>query len=766
MNNVENPFSTILPYILLTGIMIISLIPISTNAQQVPGNNTRIKNISDSAKSGLQTSVDTGFSLASRILKNQRNNALGLLKDGKRQLNRIKSVRADSLAKSMLPVFSFKNMFTQKPLIKFGGGTISYNFNYRSYIDTPFAESNIQQHSAIGNFNMYVGSIPFRINYLFRRSNSTLFKNINDIQVQYDAATFNSNIKATLKQRLLSIAPSLKDSLLERTYQLRNIELKELSKQLNSPITAQKLVEYKELLSFPAKTQTDSTTTVKENQLRKEAVMFINTYEKNKKQAEQLQAKVDSLAQLYQKELARIQRYKTLVSQKLDANNTAALEDGLKAYGVANIIPKKYFWLMNVRKFGLGRNQLNYSELTTKNISLTGVNFEYNSWYYLALSAGTVDYRFRDFVINKNKRSPQFLYMIRVGIGKVESNHFFITALKGKKQLFAVTNSGSGSGSVDISTFAAEAKIKLTNNGYVLTEAAQSLSPDFRRNPASIQKFSFDDGSNKAFSTKVYYNIPRTQSRIEGMYKYTGANYQSFSSYQTNAELKAWYLKADQLLFNRKLKIAASLKSNEFSNPYIVQRYQSNTVYKSIQLTYRQKKMPMISIGYMPASQITSVDSQLVENHFYSFNATLSHSYKIGERKSMTTFMYNRFYNNESDTAFLYYNAQNVFFNQVIYFTLFTMNLSISHSVSPGFELNVFDGGFQFPLSKQSNISFGVKVNDFDRQISATGAYGGFNLILRKIGSLSMQYDGGFIPGSNHRFVKNNMMNLNFLRSF
>ena len=59
---------------------------------------------------------------------------------------------------------------------------------------------------------------------------------------------------------------------------------------------------------------------------------------------------------------------------------------------------------MNVRKFGIGRNQVNYSELTSKNISLTGLNFEYNSWYYAALSAGNVDYRFRDFVVNRFNR--------------------------------------------------------------------------------------------------------------------------------------------------------------------------------------------------------------------------------------------------------------------------------------------------------------------------------------------------------------------------
>jgi hypothetical protein len=128
--------------------------------------------------------------------------------------------------------------------------------------------------------------------------------------------------------------------------------------------------------------------------------------------------------------------------------------------------------------------------------------------------------------------------------------------------------------------------------------------------------------------------------------------------------------------------------------------------------------------------------------------------------------MYNKFYNNNSDTGFAYYNASNIFFNQTVAFAYYTMNIALSQSKSRNYELNVFDGGLQSKLGKIGHAGFGVKVNNFNKKETKTSLYGNLQLNLRRWGILNMVYDNGFIPGSNKTFIKNDMFNLVFTQSF
>src|SRR5690348_3388650 len=80
-----------------------------------------------------------------------------------------------------------------KPLLRIKGGFVSYIFNYRSNIDTPFSEKNIAQHNIAGTFNLLAGNIlPLNVIYWLRKSNSDLFRDVADVQVQFDAAAFRN----------------------------------------------------------------------------------------------------------------------------------------------------------------------------------------------------------------------------------------------------------------------------------------------------------------------------------------------------------------------------------------------------------------------------------------------------------------------------------------------------------------------------------------------------------------------------------------------
>jgi hypothetical protein len=220
----------------------------------------------------------------------------------------------------------------------------------------------------------------------------------------------------------------------------------------------------------------------------------------------------------------------------------------------------------------------------------------------------------------------------------------------------------------------------------------------------------------------------------------------------------------DQKFFKKKLGLSATVKKNDFSNPYIPVAFRSNTVYKGLNVNFRSKHLPIITISYAPVSQLTYIDSLLSENIFYSFNSSVTHMYKLGDKQATTSIVYSRFYNNASDSSFTYYNAKNVYYTQSIAFDYYTLVLGISHSKSQEFELNVFDGFFNFKVRKNGSVGLGFKISDFNKLYSRLGPYGSVKFALGRLGIVSLSYDNGFIPTRNHTFIANTMMNVGFLK--
>src|SRR5262245_12802071 len=72
---------------------------------------------------------------------------------------------SDSLTKQKDSLFQ---LFT-RPALQFTGGTVSYNFNYRSNIDTPYLQKDVVQHNVSGRLDVTVaGAIPVQVNYRLR----------------------------------------------------------------------------------------------------------------------------------------------------------------------------------------------------------------------------------------------------------------------------------------------------------------------------------------------------------------------------------------------------------------------------------------------------------------------------------------------------------------------------------------------------------------------------------------------------------------------
>lgn len=662
-----------------------------------------------------------------------------------------------------------ENPFTKKgndrKLIRFNGANISYIYDYRSAIDTPYAEKNIGQHQVISQFSLTIANtLPVSGYLLARKSNSRLFRDILDVQLQFDAASFRNGLSERVRRELTQSVESLKDSMTEKLYHLKESELSKLRALFNK-FSMQQLVQANETINIPATTYDlslpDSVNKRRYDSMRTIAQNFLEEYNRLRATYARVSHQVDSLKKIYETSVEKVRELQQFIKdgRLSDAASYKALQRKLNKH--LPTLPAHNNWLMNVKAMSIGRSALSSSELTAKNISQTGVNFVYNSWYYLGVSAGIIDYRFRDFAIRRRLSQPQYMYLLRAGLGSIERNYVIFSFFQGQKQLFTTSSVNARSQMLRITGVSAEANWQLNRSSYLLAEVAQSFTPSlYEASPAD--KNAADE--NKAVYVKLHSFIPKTGSRIEAHYKYTGANYQAFNSFQTNASLTSWSVKADQSVFGRKLRLVASVSTNDFQNPFIG-RYESNTVFKTITATWRSKRFPVMSLGFQPMSQVTMVDSFLQESRFQTFNASVSHFYRIGEASASSNFFYTRFFNESRDSGFVYYNANNLFAGQSIIFKKLTINVSVSQTKNADYTYTVFDESIELPVSDKLSIEAGVKINRLNRALVKTGGYMNADIYLFKGDLLSFRVERSYFPSDKGGLTPTVFGNIQFSKT-
>jgi hypothetical protein len=658
--------------------------------------------------------------------------------------------------------------FSAKPFVRIGSGYINYSWNYRSGIDTPFVERNLSQHLVTGSFNATIANtIPLRVTYFERRSNSNIFRDFRDVRVELNAPEFQRMHADKLRKHLAGMTDKLRDPLAKPAMDASLKKITQLNSWLNYSAVKKKFIDSKELLL--SSDLIDSDVAAKKDSILNEAKEFIAFYEKVELQQKKYENLYDSLRTVYINAEKKIKLFQQLINGNLNnPDNLYALQEMAKKYGMAD---KRFTRLSSavssIRTLAVGKTIPNFSSLTLKNTNVRGVNFEYNrDNLYLALAAGSVDFRVRDFVYSGQKRVPQFVYAARIGYGEKERNNLILTYFEGKKQVYKGLNNNNAQNIKGVSIAAQWLPAK---NHRINAEIAQSASPSFLNLVGTAEKPSLDfkDKKNQAWSLQIKSYLPATKTKLEGEYRHSGINFQNFSNYRMNASYNSWYAKGEQYIWKRNLHIVAAIRKNDFSNPLVLQRYNANTVFKNFTATFRKRNWPVLSAGYMPSSQYTIIDSLVYENRYQVFNATVNHQYKIGTAPATSAFMYNRFYNDVQDTGFFYYNANNFFFNQSIQFSLYTANLSIAHTENGRYTLNTWDAGFFFKVLKQSAVGFGVKINQLNIDPDAkVGFYGNTRIAIPKVGDLNIWLEKNYLPDLYHRLIKNEFYNIGFTRYF
>ena len=654
-------------------------------------------------------------------------------------------------------------------------GNVMYNLNYYSRIDTPYSEREIYQHTIQTWLDILVkGEYPMRIYLTNHFSNSNLFRNFSDLNFSYNNSRFNQQIRDRLRTNFLQSLPSQKslDSL-QRKLDVTWQKLKDLSAWMRNPAVVQHMVEARERELQKAAFKKDPSLAPPA-----EVNVIDSLYGVRQQEADSLRREIGGLQQLL---LTTHQRSKKDIDQALQdiqrLDNSNQLRKKMQSLGISDSsLPKGYQTLMAIRSFNVGRTVVNYSELSVKNISVNGVQAEYNPSGYYAFAAGSVDYRFRDFVVQTPDRPKQYLNVVRVGKGLKDGNSVILTYFTGRRQLYNAVTTDSPTVQVPSSSLMGltlEGNYHINEHILLTGEIAKSSSPAYTGDSVhkpglASQLFSFRDRTNEAWALKLNAYFPSTQTRVRGSYKHLSVNYQSFSIFTDGSAQSAWSARIDQSFFRRQLEVMIGANTNDFSNPFIGKEYKSTTVFKSIQATLRKRGWPVLSAGYYPSSQITRLgNNQYMENLFYTLVGNMTHSYTLNGLMMNTALVYTQFYNRSSDSGFTYFNTRNVMLSQSFFLGKLTLQFNGSAASNQDYQLYLLEGKVQHTLSKVLTLGAGVKYNKQTvYNISQLGYSADATFRVGSFGQLMLSADKGFIPGMNKQLVPDNTGRLTYYKTF
>lgn len=674
-------------------------------------------------------------------------------------------------------------------------GAVQYDFTYRSFVDTPFSQKDFAQHSIQATLDLlFHDKYPLRLVIGSRRSNSPYFDDITDLNLQFNRKAFVNRIKSRLAERLsLKEAPGLPHEDLERLYEETKFQVESLKGWLNHPARLQQIIEEREaamaksgnnnsLLGINA--PTIDSLNLKDSswqEMKAKSDSVVNTGALA--QFERKTAELDSLVRQLKVYEQRMKSARALAQDSVAKVKSALasltdpgqLQEFAKHHNVDSAGFSKLDKILSViSTLGIGRTWVDYSDLTVRNISLTGVNAEITPGkFYFALAAGRVNYRFRDFVLRNDNRPTQSLYLVRAGIGKPERNNFIVSWYDGRKNLLNPFGNTPGPANLErVMGMSVETRVQFDDNNFLVFEAAKSsfnttATVGSGSHGLLAKVWNFRDRTNEAYSIKGNSYWPETGTRIGGYYRKMGNHFQSFNLQPINVQQEAYQVKVQQSLWKKRLTIEAGLRKNDFNSPFINPGLGSKTVFKSLQATLRVPKYPFLSIGYYPSSQLTILDNNMVvENQYNTLSVVTGHSYRVSGIAMSSNAVLLKFYNSGADTGFIYYNASSWNINHYLFFKNFQLQTGLTYTGQQELQVLSVEQSVSWNARHWLILSGGLKYNNVRHSQVLWGSTIGLGITVNNLGTIQANYDKSYLPGINRDLLPVDMGKVSYYKTF
>jgi hypothetical protein len=683
-------------------------------------------------------------------------------------------------------------------LHRYPHGDFTYDYSLHSSPDTSYPGSSFVQHQVTANVSTTLwDKYPVLFHAGVFQTNIPYINNYIDANVQFDRKTYGSSLLNQEENRILGRIRSdeQKDSLLYASSLSRYNSNQSLYSWLNSDKQVQQLIGSADLLKQDS-LRGDSAATASLAQLRgmtpnmpsasvaqamnakpdtsklgqadtsagalQKAMAFVKEYAGKLDSLQKSLKAQDSLEHRFDSTRNALQARKDSVDKLSGAGDLAGLK---KMYPDSAKGGDKGSWLMGIRQASIGRSSVNYTELSAKNISVLGLNVEYYRHYYAALAVGKIDFRYLDFLTGSSSPN-QYLFLGRFGLGAPEQKHLYFTLYTGTKQTSYVNTTGAPDVN-HLTGITLEGRLPIDKNTYVTAEVAKSSYPQYIATGSVPGKmFRFSDRANEAYSLQVFSYIPWSDTHLYGMYNRMGVYFQCFNLFNNNANTSTWQARVDQYFWRKKVVVNASVKRDDYSTPFVVNNYDSKSVFYSLQASLRLPRLPVFTAGFLPCSQLTSVNGQLVDNRFYTLMGSSTYAYKVHSLLMTTALVFTRYFNSSNQVGFLFYDAQSWFLTHTFLLHSLTLTASATLTKSPGYTLLSVGPGVQWRISTVFSAGGGVKYNSLNGLPEPLGYNGNVSWQMKRLGRLSLSYERGYLPSPSGRLFQNDWGRVTYTKTF
>jgi hypothetical protein len=407
-------------------------------------------------------------------------------------------------------------------------------------------------------------------------------------------------------------------------------------------------------------------------------------------------------------------------------------------------------FLANITSIGIGRTLVDYSELTAKDVMLTGLNVEYNPSYYAAFAAGAIDFGFRDLLGNNRVRSKQYLTLGRIGWGNTEKRSVILTVFNGQKSDYTTLN-GADNTSSKIFGYALETRVRKNENTSFSIEVAKSTKTSRnllgRDSVKANNLFNYGDHSNLGINIKGETLIPETNTKLSGFFRQTGSEFQSFSAFTFNTGQQAWQARIDQILWKNKVNLTAMMRQNDFVSPFTENTFKTSTIFKTFQASINVPRWPVLNIGYYPGSQFYIVDKNTIrENVYYILNGSLLYSYSYKSIKMNTAFAYNKFFNQSTDTGFVFYSGVNYTINQSVFLKNVQLQGGFAYNAQQEINFTSYNAEGDYNMGKRFRLGAGLKYNNVLGGEGYLGKSARLGADFKQLGIFQLSYEKSYLP--------------------
>ena len=129
---------------------------------------------------------------------------------------------------------------------------------------------------------------------------------------------------------------------------------------------------------------------------------------------------------------------------------------------------------------------------------------------------------------------------------------------------------------------------------------------------------------------------------------------------------------------------------------------------------------------------------------------------------------FTRFYNESSDSGFVYYNTYTYMYAHTAYIHKLTLSGNAAVSINNDYHLYVYGINTQYSFFDWLKLGVDVKYNQQTKTYSKPIWGYGCNVMvkMKQLGSIQIMADKGFIPGCNKKMVENTAGRLTYFKTF